>query len=292
MAEDLQSLKKGVKTIREHVARAKAYVGRMDVPRTLEALCDALSLLVATPVIMGREKFEITILIDEVLRTLAAMPQMQGLLPKGIALGKGQEKQLLARLSSLRDKIRLAIEKAEYEKVYAYKQAIDKAILCAQQLAKEGQMDQARLAFRKTADRFAGEPGILQDIGGRLVRCGMFQEAVEYLEEAIKGDPKDPRPYNHLLTALENLGETERALEMTKTALRNFGPSERTYTIMARLHCALKQWDEAFDMANAALDLSPYASEAEAILDEVRPRIFGRDADGKIKDKKTYTFNL
>ena len=84
----------------------------------------------------------------------------------------------------------------------------------------------------------------------------------------------------------------ERALEVTKDALRNFGPNDRTYTIMARLHLKLKQWDEAFDMAKAAMDLNPFAVEAEKIAEKVKPRIFGKGADGKAQEKKTYTFNM
>ncbi len=291
MAEDVRTSKEDIKTIREHVARAKAYSGRLDVLKTLDALVDALELFTVTQIV-GREKFEISILIDEVLRTLAAMPQLKALFPNGASLAKGQEKQMLARLAAIRDRIRTAIEKAEYEKTYAYKVSIDQALIEAMRLAQEGQTDQARVAFRKAADRFVSEPGLLQDVGARMIRCGMVQESVEYLEQAIKTDPKDPRPYGHLVMALEGLGEVEKALEITKDALRNFGPNDRTYTIMARLHLKLKQWDEAFDMASAALDLNPFAKEAQKIADKVKPRIFSKTADGKVQDKKTYTFNL
>ena len=85
---------------------------------------------------------------------------------------------------------------------------------------KEGQPDQARTAFRKAADKFASEPGLLQDVGARMMRSGLMQESIEYLEQAIKADPKDARPYGNLVMALEGLGELERALEVTKDALR------------------------------------------------------------------------
>lgn len=291
MAEDVRTTKEDIKTIREHVARAKAYSSRLDVVKTLDALVEALDLFSVTQIV-GREKFEVTILIDEVLRTLSAMPQLKALFPNGITLVKGQEKQLLARLSMVRDRIKAAIEKAEYEKTYAYKVTIDQALIEAQKLLQDGQTDQARIAFRKAADRFASEPGLLQDVGARMLRGGLAQESIEFLEQAIKSDPKDPRPYGHLVMALEGLGEVEKALEITKDALRNFGPNDRTYTIMSRLHLKLKQWDEAFDMANAALDINPFANEAQKIADKVKPRIFGRDANGKTQEKKVYTFNM
>lgn len=291
MSQDARTAKEDIKTIREHVARAKAYSSRLDVVKTLDALVDALDLFTVTQIV-GREKFEVTILIDEVLRTLSAMPQLKSLFPNGITLAKGQEKQILSKLSAVRDRIKAAIERAEYEKTYAYKVSIDQALIEAQRLVKEGQLDQARIAFRKVADKFVTEPGLLQDVGARMLRSGLVQESIDFLEQAIKSDPKDVRPYGHLVMALEGLGEIERALEVTKDALRNFGPNDRTYTIMARLHVKLKQWDEAFDMAKAAMDLNPFAAEAEKIAEKVKPRIFGKAEDGKTQEKKTYTFNI
>lgn len=310
MASGQVSAKAEAKAIREHVARAKAYAGRLDMVKALDSLCGAMELYVDTKVV-GREKFEITIHLDEGLRAFAAMPQMKSLFPSGITLQKGQEKKLLTQLTKVRDKIRGAIEQAEYEKMYAYKLSIDQALIAGQKLMEEGQKDQARLAFRKASEKFASEPGILQDIGSRLMRGGMTIEAVEYLEMAIKADPRDTRPYSHLVTALEILGEHEKAVAVTKEALKNFGPNDRTYTILARLHLALKQWGEAYDMASAALDLNPFARDAAKILEKTKGRIFSRaEAAGKTQpaaakdgkagkgddepppEKKVYTFNI
>ncbi|WP_029897410.1 hypothetical protein [Desulfohalovibrio reitneri] len=285
-------MKAEVKEIKEHVARAKAHVTKHDVVRTLDALIDALTGLSKAKQMYGREKFEVEILIDEVLRTLSAQSHMKNLFPKGLTFKRGQEKNLLATLTKLRDRINSAIEKAEQEKMRAYKLSIDEAVLGAQKLLDEGSQDEARRAFRKAADKFADEPGLLQDVGSRLLRGRLVQESVEYLNAAIEQDPRDPRPYTHLVNALEHLGELERAEDVTKNALRNFGPNDRTYTILARIHMKKKEWDEAYDMAQAAMDINPFASEAEKIAKQVKPRIFGRDKNGQSKEKKTYTFDL
>ncbi|MFW5489275.1 MAG: tetratricopeptide repeat protein [Desulfovibrio sp.] len=287
----------GAKTIREHVARAKAYASRFEILKTLSSLCDALKLL-NTSKVFGREKFEIEILIDEVLRTLSGMPQLKSIFPNGLSLKKGQEAQLYKTLRTVHDKIQSAIEKAEMEKMRAYKLSIDKAILTAQKFLDEENFADAKRIFRKAADKFADEPGIDQDIGGRLLRAGQAKDALEYLETAIEKDSRDARPYTHLVMAYEMLGELDKGIELTKDALRNFGPNDRTYLIQARLFFKLKKWDEAFDAAEAALAINPLANSAQKIIDKVKPRIFGKgkgvsQVKGKDgREKKVYTFDL
>lgn len=281
-------MKENVKEIKEHVARAKAYANKYDIVRSLGSLCDALRVLTTSQVV-GREKFEIEILINEVLATLSGMSQLKSIFPNGISLKKGQEKPLLKRLSVLHAKIKEAIENAEREKMRAYKVSIDKAILGAQKLLDKGDEAEAKKAFRKAADKFSKEPGVFQDVGSRMLKGGLIQESIEYLEAAIEQDPRDARPYGYLVTALEGLGELEKAEEVTKDALRNFGPNDRTYLILARLYMQMKKWDEAYDAAKAALDHNEFCKEAKKIMDKVAPRIFGK---GGKKEKKTYTFNM
>ncbi len=290
-------MKEDAKAIREHVARAKAYASRFEILKTLSSLCDALKML-NTSTVFGREKFEVEILIDEVLRTLSGMSQLKSIFPNGLSLKKGQEAKLYKTLRAIHDKIQTAIEQAEMEKMREYKLSIDKAILAGQKLLDAKNFVEAKRIFRKAADKFADEPGIDQDIGGRLIRAGLPQDALEYLEAAIQKDPRDPRPYTHLVMAYEMLGELEKGIELTRDALRNFGPNDRTYLIQARLFFKLKKWDEAFDAAEAALAINPLAAAAQKIIDKVKPRIFGKGkgvkqvTDKNGREKKVYTFDI
>jgi tetratricopeptide (TPR) repeat protein len=290
-------MKEEAKAIREHIARAKAYASRFEILKTLASLCDALKLLGSSK-IFGREKFETEILINEVLRTLSGMSQLKSLFPNGLSLKKGQEAKLYRTLRTVHDKIQEAIEQAEMEKMRNYKMSIDKAILAGQKLLDQKNFSDAKRVFRKTADKFADEPGIDQDIGARLTKAGLAGDALEYLETALEKDPRDPRPYTYLVMAYEMLGEMEKGIELTKDALRNFGPNDRTYLIQARLYFQMKKWDEAFDAAQAALEINPLAGAAQKIVEKVKPRIFGkskgvsRSKDKNGREKKVYTFDI
>lgn len=263
-----------IKTVKEHIARAKAYAGRPDIIRTLDSLAAALKVYIPTPLV-GRDKAEIEILFAELMRTLNGVSQMKSLFPAGLSFKRGQEKQLLELAVKTNERIRTAIGRAEVNKVRGYKNSIDKAILAGQKLLDEKNLVEARKIFRRASEEFADEPGVFQDIGSRMLMGGMVQESVEYLERAIETAPRDPRPYGFLVAAYEGLGELEKAEGAVKNALKNFGPSDRIYLRMAKLYLKMKRWDDAYNSAEAALSLNPLSREAKKVMEQVEPRIFG-----------------
>ncbi|WP_419778599.1 hypothetical protein [Maridesulfovibrio sp.] len=121
------------KSIKENIARAKAYGQRKDYMRCLHALSLSLDELASSQV-FGREKFEIGILIDEVIRQLLAMDELKRVLPRGLKYTKGQEKKLAAVFMKIHDTIKSALEKAAVEKVRKQKNQIDQYVLTGQKI--------------------------------------------------------------------------------------------------------------------------------------------------------------
>jgi tetratricopeptide (TPR) repeat protein len=68
------------------------------------------------------------------------------------------------------------------------------------------------IAMRKHAvDANPDDPSLLMDLGVTQGKAGAFQAAVESLEEAIQGNPRDLRPYFWLGIALQQLGKNAEA---------------------------------------------------------------------------------
>lgn len=264
-----------------HINRAKAYVNKFDAIRTMQCLIDALELLTKANNIFGRERFEIEILMDEVLRLLTAMEEMRNIFPSGLKYKKGKERVLHGLLTKVLQTITEAIEKAEIDKIRKRKNEIDRYLLQGQKLLDEKNHIEARKVFRRAQELFADEPGIHQDIGQRLFRAGLAVEALEFFEAAMKQDNRDPRPYTFMINSLEVMGELEKAEHFVKEAFKNFGGSERIYVRWAQLAEKMRKWDDAFDAAQSALESNPHSREAQAIIKRVKPRVFGRGEDGK-----------
>lgn len=263
------------KSIKENIARAKAYGQRKDYMRCLHALSLSLDELSSSQV-FGREKFEIGILIDEVFRQLMAMEELKRVLPRGLKYTKGQEKKLAAVLMKIHDTIKNALEKAAVEKVRKQKNQIDKFILSGQKFLMEKNVKEAKKYFRKITEAFPDERGLLQDVGSRLVKSGFPSDGVEYLERAIEKTPSDSRPYISLLLAYEMMTEQEKALEVIKDIVRRFGANESIYVRQAKLFFTKRMYTEAYDAAAAALKVNPLNRDAKKISDKLGPKIFGR----------------
>ncbi|WP_027366812.1 tetratricopeptide repeat protein [Desulfocurvibacter africanus] len=269
------------KEVIRHINRAKAYVNKFEAIRTMQCIVDALELLMKSNSIFGRERFELEILLGEVLRTLASMDEMRNIFPKGLSYKKGQEKTLHGILTKVLKTISEAIEKAEIDKFRKRKNEIDRYMLQGQKLLDEKNFIEARKVLRRTQELFADEPGINQDIGQRLFKAGLAPEALEFFEAAIRQDNRDPRPYSYMINVQESLGELEKAEHYVKEAFKNFGGNERIYLRMAQLAVKLRKWDEAFDAAQQVLELNPYSQEAMEVMKQAKPRVFGRGADGQ-----------
>lgn len=263
------------KSIKENIARAKSYGQRKDYMRCLHALGLSLDDL-ASSKIFGREKFEIGILIDEVLRLLLSMEELERVLPRGLKYTKGQEKKLAAVLMKIHDTIKVALEKAAVEKVRKQKNQIDKYVLTGQKFLIEKDIKEAKKYFRKITEAFPDERGLLQDVGGRLVKSGFPVEGVEYLERSIEKTPSDSRPYISLLLAYETMAEHDKALEVIKDIVRRFGANESIFIRQAKLFLAKRMYTEAYDAAAAALKANPLNREAKKISDKLGPKVFGR----------------
>lgn len=263
----------GYQDIMTHISRAKSSMAKFDSLKTMNEAVSALRMLAKGAVLQGREKFEIEILIDEVLRGLCNMEEMKSIFPKGLSFQRGREKELLERLTQVSECIGQAIGKAETDKIRAKFNEIDRYICQGQKLLDIKSAIEARKVFRKAQELFPDEPGLNFDIGNRLLRAGYAPESVEYFEAAMARDPRDPRAYASLVSAYEAVGETEMALELVKTIFRTFGANDRVYLKLAELNHKLRRWDECYDAAKAAKELNPH-SKAQLIMDKVATKIF------------------
>lgn len=269
MAQQSQS-----KAVKEHIARAKAYAGKQDILRSLHSLCESLNALLKAQV-FGREKFEIGILIDEVLRALSQYDEVKAVAPKGLSYQRGQEKALFLSLRKTFATIKEIRDKAQLQTTRAQKLEIDELILQGQAHLEQKNWLEARKFFRRATERFPDERGILIDAGQRLLKAGQFAEAMEYLQRGMERDPTDPRPYTHLVACYEALAEPEKAEELLMTILRRFGANESVFLRLAKIHLQKRKFAEAYDAADQALSRNPLSRDAMKILDAVGPKIYG-----------------
>ena len=262
------------KNIKEHIARAKNYAIRKDYLRSLSSLCLALDHTTRSQV-FGRDKFEISSLLDEALRVFASTGPMKKVFPNGIKYTFGEEKQLRNKLQRLHDNMEERIRKAQIEKIRKRKAELDALLMTGQQFLEQGESIEARKRFRRAVETFnAEEPGLFVNVGNRLLKGGLFGEAVEYFERAIEVNERDGRPYSGLIKCYEGLHETEKVEEYIRLTVRNFGANTSLWLKLAEIYVGKREWSEAYDAAKAAVELDPTNTKAQKIAKEAGDRIF------------------
>jgi Tetratricopeptide repeat. len=262
------------KTVREYIARAKFHTQRQDLLKSMKALTHALDLLAASQIV-GRERIEISILLEEAVRLLMEQDMMKRSVPGGLAYVKGKEREISAMLKRLCTALESVFERRRLEERRKGLADLDEMMILAQAQLNAKEPLEARRLFRRAMEQFGEEEGLLVDIGNRLMLAGLPAEATEYFQKSIEVAPGDIRGFALLAQCLEALGDTDKAEELMKTMLRRFGPDEALLVRVGRAALAHRNWDEALVCVQAALKLNPNNKDAHKIGAEASTRVFG-----------------
>jgi predicted AlkP superfamily phosphohydrolase/phosphomutase/Flp pilus assembly protein TadD len=148
-------------------------------------------------------------------------------------------------------------------------------------LFSEGRYSEAIPAFAKMVQENPDNARLRASLAGALGAVGRYDEAVEHLEIARELNPLLPEVYHNHATILERQGETERAVELYRTALKyspEFGPSRQA---LVRLTGSPGVRLPADDRESEAMDLASRARQAAirgdyesalALLDDAQAR--------------------
>lgn len=269
------------KVVREHIARSKFSLQRKDILRSLRALAQGLDMLSGSQ-IFGRERIEISILMEEAVRLLGEHEAIKRAVPAGLSYKKGQERELAASLNRMADILESLLGKAEVEARRKRMAELDELVLAGQAELDKKEPLEARKFFRRAMDGFGDEPGLLVDLGNRLMLAGLVAEATEYFMKSIDLAPTDSRAYMLLAQAYDALGEGGKAEETIKATLRRFGPNEAMLVRLAKGALERRAWKEALQLAQAALEVNSTSRDGLRHAEAASERIYGT-AQGYLK---------
>lgn len=89
----------------------------------------------------------------------------------------------------------------------------------AQQLLREGQVLEARLAYERLLTTHPNDPETLQALGVLNAQLEAFPEALSYLEQALVADPKNPRIHNNIANVHKKMRQMPLALQYYQSAV-------------------------------------------------------------------------
>ena len=261
------------KTVTENIARAKAYLRRNEAERAMDAIVAAINEYEAAQVI-GKARFEAASLfhdavgdfnrnnmVKELIETLSRSPKA------AIVYQANKEKELGNIFKILLKFLTESKAKEERDRLEADVKERKMLISRGQSLLDSGDHAMGRAVFKRYADTYGAEPGVLGDVGHRFLQAKLYKEAAEVLEKAIDKHPKESRAYADAVTAYLAMREFEKAEAVYVKVVKQFGAHQRTLYNLAKLYMFMNKKDKAFEAARRAYSKDSSMVEAKELMD-------------------------
>ncbi|GAB6039164.1 hypothetical protein JCM15519_37230 [Fundidesulfovibrio butyratiphilus] len=263
------------KTVKEDIARAVANAKRQQASKALSFASQAFEGLSESTVIVGRVRFEVEVLLADMLRELMLVNEIKELIKANLIYKRGTEKRLAQALAKLSLMLINQDKAASAELVQAKQREIDDAFGKARQALKEDNPATARRLLNTICEKYSDEPGIFSKAGQVLSQAGLHQFVIPYAEQAMEKNPKDALAYSLAVESAKRIGEYGKAETVLREALRCFGAHPKTYVSLAKVLYQMGQWDKAYDAARSAYDRDSSLAEAKEILDLTEKKVMG-----------------
>lgn len=268
------------KSMRENLARARSYLRRNDMVRSLDAMCKAMREVV-TARLFGQARYEVEVLIFEYVSELNKHPEIASFFQKRkihaapfVRYARGEEEELLERFESIYTGMRQEHEDHTQKRVE--RKLSKKSDLLERGKALMAQKDYPRGkgVLRRVVEGWGHEEGLTTDIALLFLEHQLYMEAVALFEQVIVQFPGDSRAYGGAVRCYKELHEFEKCEAVYLKALKQFGSHPRTLLNMAELYKRWRKLDKAYDYARRAVSADCTLKEARAMVEEMESRLF------------------
>ncbi len=266
--------------INENMARAKAYLKRDEIIRSLDAAIFALTTYTQVRIV-GTAKFMAEVLFHEYANELSANWTIkQFFAARGLTRGpyviykEGREQLLADGLNALKAAIEKVNNASRHQKEEQAKK--DRQTLLSKGLEllyTKGGEAKGRAVLRRYIDHYGHEPGVIVEIANHFLKANLPLEAAELFERAMEAFPKDPKGFTGAIQAYTATGDRNKVENTYLLILRTFGAHPNTYLRMSKFYLAWNKKDKAYEYAARALDGDKSLKEAQLIMDKIDKRI-------------------
>lgn len=133
----------------------------------------------------------------------------------------------------------------------------------------EGDFNKALIIYKEANYQQKNNPDILFKIGYALMQQDRYDEALDYLKEALELDKTSTAIYQALATTYRKLGDFEMAKNSLNSSIAIDGSNPITYYNYGNLLVDAGEVDEAKKMYEKALELDPEFKEAKEELEKL-----------------------
>lgn len=240
----------------------------------VQAVHDSL-IVVLKASLMKSEKDEFARLIGDAVNALNSDPGLRKIYPLVIQYTPGEEKALLDAIYELLQEMQNLVTEDAQKDLAELERRKAGMLGKAQGLLDAGKFEEAKALFDQLISEFPADTDLKADIADRFLKVGRYQDALGYLEEALRHDPNAIHLYNRIGIVLRKMQDFATAEKYYLKALEITKQDEFLYFNMGRLYIDWKKWAKVDEAAQKALEVNPQFAEAEKM------RAFARKMLGK-----------
>lgn len=259
--------------IKGEASRAKSYLMRYDLPKSIDLMISALHAKSETPIVSA-DRIDIELMARDYCQEFDRNQYVREVLakvdyskPQYLNYSPEKEREVINRLVVIREKME-EIEMGEQAK--KQKELLEKRealIAQGEELIRSGQLPKARVTLKRAAEQFGRESGVLARVGKALLDAKEAKDAREMFLQAIDLFPKDPDGYSFLVEACLAGEDLPGAEDAYLKAIKQFGEHPQTCLNLAKLYLRMRNRDKAEEFARRAYELDNSLAEAKTIME-------------------------
>lgn len=262
MSSQLTKARTGLTQIPGHMKQDKV------LPAAI-AMQDALVIIIKEP-LMKAEKEEFVDMVSKAVHVMDTNKALRTLYPLQFNYEPGKERDLLNQVRELLQALKEQQAALVQDNVAELEKKKRAALAKGQELLDANQLDKARAHFAKVTRDFKDLKG---EVGEMFLKAEMYEEAFEYLAQALEDSPESLHLYNRIGIALRKLGRFETAEKYYRKALEYKKNDPNLYFNLGRLYFEWKKWRRMEKAASFALRYRPDFDQAQKMLEFAKKKL-------------------
>ncbi|WP_029894426.1 tetratricopeptide repeat protein [Desulfohalovibrio reitneri] len=250
---------------RSHISRIHSHLKQQKTLPAAQALYEALRIIL-TSQLMKSERSEFSDLIEQAIYQLTQDPNFKQAYPLKLEYEPGKEKQLYRQMGEVMKELQASTTEEAQGLLAMMEQRKKEGVEKVQANLDAGKHDEAKKLADDLVRDFKDDTDLKADIADRFLQAGLYQEAFDYLDEALRNDPEAVHLYNRIGIVLRKMKDFDTAERYYRKALECCKHDEYLYFNIGRLYYDWQKWHEMADMAKRALKLNPEFTQAKKML--------------------------
>jgi tetratricopeptide (TPR) repeat protein len=254
---------------RSGLAQIPGYMKQDKVLMAAIAMQDALTTMLKEA-LMKAEKEEFVEMVYKAVSAMANNKEFKTLYPLQFTYEPGKERDLLNAIKELLQALNEQQASLAQDRLAELEKQKKAALAKGQEYLDGNERDKAKAHFARVTKEFSDLKG---DAGEMFLKAEMYEEAIEYLGQALEDSPDALHLYNRIGIALRKVGRFETAEKYYRKALGFKKDDPNLYFNMGRLYFEWKKWKRMEKVAALALKYRPDFEQAQKMMDFAKKKL-------------------